>query len=90
MTRTKKAKPVRVTLNLTEREIDIALDALRSVKSYSKLQGAIRNSTAERIARKTCKVLDHNWQDDSYGGPDHGDIDIHCTRCGLGVYHVLY
>lgn len=37
-----------------------------------------------------CRVVDHKWVDESYGGPDSGCMAGHCERCGYGFHHQLY
>lgn len=37
-----------------------------------------------------CKVRGHAWVDNSYGGPESGCVDMHCTRCGHGHHVTLY
>lgn len=33
---------------------------------------------------------DHDWVDDSYGGPDSGCVSGFCKNCGYSVHHQLY
>ena len=42
------------------------------------------------IAQLVCRVKGHDWQDNSYGGPETGCIDMDCRRCGYGFHHTLY
>ena len=37
-----------------------------------------------------CKHFDHDWVDESYGGPDSGCMAGYCKRCGYGFHHTLY
>ena len=37
-----------------------------------------------------CIMLDHEWVDCSSAGPESGDIDLRCRRCGYHVHHQLY
>lgn len=37
-----------------------------------------------------CETFGHNYIDDSYGGPESGYVDVHCSRCGHGWHHQLY
>ena len=37
-----------------------------------------------------CVVHGHAWVDDSSAGPDSGDMDMYCKRCGLSFHHQLY
>lgn len=37
-----------------------------------------------------CKVRDHDWVDESYGGPDSGCMAGTCRRCGYSFHHKLY
>lgn len=37
-----------------------------------------------------CPNGNHEWQDDSYGGPESGCMAGHCTRCGFSFHHQLY
>jgi hypothetical protein len=37
-----------------------------------------------------CKHFDHDWVDESYGGPDSGCMAGHCNRCGYSFHHTLY
>jgi len=38
----------------------------------------------------TCIVDGHEWVDLSYGGPECGNIDMRCERCGSTVFTWLY
>lgn len=87
---TQRAKSVPVPLVLTEFEIKIAIEALMYIRSKSKIQAQVRSRVAERIAKKTCAVLDHAMVDDSVAGPDSGTMAGHCTRCGWGFSTILY
>lgn len=37
-----------------------------------------------------CALTDHDWVDDSYGGPESGCIAGHCSRCGYSFHNQLY
>jgi hypothetical protein len=37
-----------------------------------------------------CKHFGHDWEDDSYGGPESGCMAGHCNRCGYSFHHTLY
>lgn len=37
-----------------------------------------------------CRYLGHNWVDDSYAGPDSGNMSHYCTRCGESHSVTLY
>lgn len=37
-----------------------------------------------------CRFRDHDWEDDSYGGPDSGCMAGHCKRCGYSFHTTLY
>ena len=39
---------------------------------------------------KWCARYDHDWQDCSTAGPDSGNMDMYCRRCGFGFHHQLY
>lgn len=41
-------------------------------------------------AERYCAEHGHQIVDDSYGGPDSGCVDLHCTRCGFSHYVQLY
>lgn len=43
-----------------------------------------------RVMQRICKADGHKIVDDSYGNPDHGAIDMSCTRCGWSYHHTLY
>lgn len=32
----------------------------------------------------------HDWEDDSYGGPESGCMAAHCNRCGFSFHEQLY
>lgn len=40
--------------------------------------------------RLVCVVKNHDWVDDSYGGPDSGADGGHCARCGYSFYVRMY
>jgi hypothetical protein len=37
-----------------------------------------------------CNLMEHDWVDTSYGGPDSGDMSGYCKRCGYSFHHQLY
>lgn len=37
-----------------------------------------------------CGFTDHDWIDNSTAGPDSGDMDMYCRRCGKTFHHQLY
>jgi hypothetical protein len=43
-----------------------------------------------RCTLLVCRLFDHDWEDDSYGGPDSGCMAMHCKRCGFSWHHTLY
>lgn len=38
----------------------------------------------------TCPDGKHDWEDDSYGGPESGCMAGHCKRCGFSFHEQLY
>ena len=42
------------------------------------------------IAIQICKYKGHDLEDHGYAGPDHGEMDMYCKRCGESWRHVLY
>ena len=41
-------------------------------------------------AKRTCAKIGHRIVDSSYGGPESGCVDLHCTRCGYHYNVTLY
>jgi hypothetical protein len=37
-----------------------------------------------------CAFTYHAWVDDSYAGPNSGNMDMYCARCGYHFHHTLY
>jgi hypothetical protein len=37
-----------------------------------------------------CRYRGHAWVDCSYAGPDSGNMDMYCERCGYHFHHTLY
>lgn len=37
-----------------------------------------------------CHFLDHAWEDASHAGPESGNMDMYCSRCGKTFHHQLY
>ena len=37
-----------------------------------------------------CRLFGHDWEDDSYGGPDSGYMGVSCKRCGYSTGSQLY
>jgi hypothetical protein len=37
-----------------------------------------------------CKLLGHDWVDESYGNSESGVISMYCSRCGESHRTVLY
>lgn len=42
------------------------------------------------LAFAKCILDGHEWVDLSYGGPESGNIDMRCLRCGATVFTRLY
>jgi hypothetical protein len=42
------------------------------------------------LAAVRCALTDHDWVDDSYGGPESGCMAGHCRRCGWSFHTQLY
>lgn len=45
---------------------------------------------AWRFKFTLCGWFGHKWIDCSSAGPDSGDMDIYCDRCGHSFHHTLY
>lgn len=43
-----------------------------------------------RFKSLDCRFLGHTIEDESYGGPESGCIDLHCTHCHEEWYTRLY
>lgn len=43
-----------------------------------------------KINEMICKYRGHKIVDESYGGPETGYFDAHCTRCGVIWHETLY
>lgn len=43
-----------------------------------------------RIQMWMCDKYGHKIVDDSSAGPDSGDMDCYCKRCGMSWHHQLY
>lgn len=37
-----------------------------------------------------CRFRDHDWEDESWGGPEGGGMAANCRRCGESFRHILY
>ncbi len=37
-----------------------------------------------------CRFKGHKWVDDSSCGPDSGNMDHYCARCGHSIHYTLY
>jgi hypothetical protein len=46
--------------------------------------------SAENSATILSRMCDHDWIDDSHAGPDSGNIDMTCRKCGKTCYASLY
>ena len=44
----------------------------------------------ETIKIMICKYKGHDWEDNSWGGPESGGIDISCKRCGENYHEIFY
>lgn len=42
------------------------------------------------LLRLVCRVRGHKWVDCSYAGPDSGNMDMECERCGYYDHIPLY
>ncbi len=42
------------------------------------------------LQARYCKLHGHDWEDDSWAGPDSGGMAGHCKRCGFSFEHTLY
>lgn len=42
------------------------------------------------IGAVVCSVRGHQWEDDSCVGPESGNMDMYCSRCGESFHHQLY
>lgn len=42
------------------------------------------------LKRLRCRIFGHRWIDDSTAGPDSGNMDMYCPRCGEHFHHQLY
>lgn len=41
-------------------------------------------------AKRKCAKIGHRIIDSSSGGPESGNIDLHCVRCGYSYHVTLY
>jgi hypothetical protein len=53
-------------------------------------RAAIRAHIGWAFSALRCLLTDHKLQDNSYGGPDSGCIDLNCRRCGRNYHTALY
>lgn len=47
----------------------------------------------EAVSLQQCDGIchgEHDWEDDSYGGPESGCMAAHCKRCGYSFHTTLY
>jgi hypothetical protein len=66
---------------------------LVACEGYSKreaLRVVVMQELVDIQARRRCKAEGHRYVDESYGGPNSGGIDVHCTRCGHSISHPFY
>lgn len=54
------------------------------------LTRSIGSSFAWIFKALRCTFTDHVWVDDSSAGPESGNMDMYCSRCGLHFHHQLY
>ena len=50
----------------------------------------IKDLFYEQIRRIICVIMGHKIVDDSYAGPESGDVSLYCERCGWHWSHILY
>ncbi len=43
-----------------------------------------------QVKSTMCSWFGHKWVDDSSCGPESGDMDMYCERCGHTFHHTLY
>lgn len=73
-------------------------DKLKSIDKDEELYYSYHNSklllrldmVKEFIKGLLCVILDHKYEDNSYGNPETGCIDLTCIRCGLNHHTTLY
>lgn len=49
----------------------------------------LRQDVVNELQRRAVDC-DHDWVDDSHAGPDSGNIDMTCRKCGKTCYTNLY
>ena len=70
---------------------DTAAEAAWNEKRYGgRPMPAWRSLMIDVFTYVRCTVHDHDFEDNSYGGPESGYIGVQCTRCGYSSGQQLY